>query len=937
MATQKKSSTSRKTSSAGKRKTTSSSSSRSKKPASGKGRSSSSANKPFRREAGAVICLLLAIFSAFGYFHMKALFIDFFCGLVKGLFGYGFWLVPPALLLGSYILAFHRGRPVTLRLTCALSLPGVFSCTVHGLLNPVLPWDATLLKTLWAGGEAMRSGGALSGTVAQAFVQVFSSIGATVVFVLAFLLLALGAFNRTIVDVADWIFNRPEYEPQEIPERPRRQAPAPAARVETKTARGRSADIDIPVEDGPLVGKEPARAANPILEKTKGSFFNRKSRVPAPDQLLRGAAEASTAQPEQTVTSEPEPVKTKPEPAADPIFTTPPPPVQPDPIFAPEAEVAESVKETSFAPEPVPVVPPAPAPMAMPEIVREPAVPKMTQQESQQAAQEVSAHIQQGLSQQTPPYQYPPLELLQEGKGELGGEALGELSANRQRLSDTIHSFGIDANIVNVVRGPSVTRYELELDQGVRLNKLTNLADDIALALGATGVRIAPIPDKISVVGIEVPNKVVSPVSIHSVIASQAFTGSKSKVSFAVGKDISGQAIVGDIGKLPHLLIAGTTGSGKSVCTNSLIISLLYKASPEEVRLIMVDPKMVELGIYNGIPHLLIPVVTDPKKAAGALQWAVTEMMKRYRTFSEVGVRKLEEYNALAAKTEGMEKMPSIVVVIDELADLMLVAAKEVEESICRVAQMGRAAGMHLVIATQRPSADVITGLMKANIPSRIAFAVASAMESRIILDTQGAEKLVGRGDMLFAPLGSGKPTRVQGCFISDGEVASVVDFVKKNSGAAQYDDQVMQEIEHHAAEKDKGAKGVGGSNPMENGDEEYDELINAAAEVVVETGQASVSMLQRRLKLGYARAARLVDQLEEKGIVGPFEGSKARQLLITKEQWQEMKYRQGIVSDAPGGASEPPAPAPAAPTPAQDAPPFDLDDGVDRAQEDTF
>ena len=385
------------------------------------------------------------------------------------------------------------------------------------------------------------------------------------------------------------------------------------------------------------------------------------------------------------------------------------------------------------------------------------------------------------------------------------------------------------------------------------------------------------------------------------------------------------------------MLIAGTTGSGKSVCTNSLIISLLYKASPEEVRLIMVDPKMVELGIYNGIPHLLIPVVTDPKKAAGALQWAVTEMMKRYRTFSEVGVRKLEEYNALAAKTEGMEKMPSIVIVIDELADLMLVAAKEVEESICRVAQMGRAAGMHLVIATQRPSADVITGLMKANIPSRIAFAVASAMESRIILDTQGAEKLVGRGDMLFAPLGSGKPTRVQGCFISDGEVASVVDFVKKNSGAAQYDDQVMQEIEHHAAEKDKGAKGVGGSNPMENGDEEYDELINAAAEVVVETGQASVSMLQRRLKLGYARAARLVDQLEEKGIVGPFEGSKARQLLITKEQWQEMKYRQGIVSDAPGGAPEPPAPAPAIPTPAQDAPPFDLDDGVDRAQEDTF
>ena len=936
MATQKKSGAGRKTSTAGKRKTTASSPSRSKKSTAGKGRSSAPAQKPFRREAGAVICLLLAIFSAFGYFHMKALFIDFFCTLVRGLFGYGFWLVPPALLLASYILAFHRGRPVAVRLTCALSLPGVFACTVHGLLNGVLPWDGALLQTLWNSGEAMSSGGALSGTVAQAFVQVFSSVGATVVFVLAFLLLALGAFNRTIVDVADWIFNRPEYEPQEIPERPRRQAPAPAQRVETKSARSRAADIDIPVEDGPLVGKEPqpAPAGIPFLEKRKGSFFNRKSRVPAPDQLLRGAAQAGPVQPEETAAPEPEPIQKKSEPAADPIFTTPPPPIQPDPIFAPEADVAESVKETPFTPEPASA--PPPAPMAMPEIVREPAVSKMTQQESQQAAQEVSAHIQQGLAQQTPPYQYPPLELLQEGKGDLGGEALGELSANRQRLSDTIHSFGIDANIVNVVRGPSVTRYELELDQGVRLNKLTNLADDIALALGATGVRIAPIPDKISVVGIEVPNKVVSPVSIRSVIGSNAFTGSKSKVSFAVGKDISGQAIVGDIGKLPHLLIAGTTGSGKSVCTNSLIVSLLYKASPEEVRLIMVDPKMVELGIYNGIPHLLIPVVTDPKKAAGALQWAVTEMMKRYRTFSEVGVRKLEEYNALAARTEGMEKMPSIVVVIDELADLMLVAAKEVEESICRVAQMGRAAGMHLVIATQRPSADVITGLMKANIPSRIAFAVASAMESRIILDTQGAEKLVGRGDMLFAPLGSGKPTRVQGCFISDGEVASVVDFVKKNSGTAQYDDQVMQEIEHHAAEKEKGSKGVGGSNPADHGDEEYDELINAAAEVVVETGQASVSMLQRRLKLGYARAARLVDQLEEEGIVGPFEGSKPRQLLITKEQWQEMKYRQGIVSDAPGSVPEPPPPAPA-PAPAQDPPPFDLDDGVDRAQEDTF
>ena len=450
-----------------------------------------------------------------------------------------------------------------------------------------------------------------------------------------------------------------------------------------------------------------------------------------------------------------------------------------------------------------------------------------------------------------------------------------------------------------------MTRYEVELDQGVRLNKLTNLADDIALALGATGVRIAPIPDKISMVGIEVPNKLVSPVYIHDVIDSSEFRDNPSKVSFAVGRDISNRNVVGNIAKLPHLLIAGTTGSGKSVCTNSLIISLLYKATPEEVRLIMVDPKMVELGIYNGIPHLLIPVVTDPKKAAGALQWAVVEMMKRYRAFSEIGVRDLASYNAHAAKTEGMEKMPQIVVVIDELADLMLVAAKEVEESICRVAQMGRAAGMHLIIATQRPSADVITGLMKANIPSRIAFAVASSLESRIILDTTGAEKLVGRGDMLYFPLGTGKPQRVQGCLISDEEVAAVVGFIKQNSGSAEDSGEIIHEIEQHAAEKEKGSKGVGGSAPDEGGDD-YDELLPAAVEVVLETGQASVSMLQRRLKLGYSRAARLVDQMEERGIVGPFEGSKPRQLLITRAQWQEMQM---------GGAPAPEADEPPFPT----------------------
>ena len=437
----------------------------------------------------------------------------------------------------------------------------------------------------------------------------------------------------------------------------------------------------------------------------------------------------------------------------------------------------------------------------------------------------------------------------------------------------------------------------------MKLSKITNLADDIALALGATGVRIAPIPEKISVVGIEVPNKQVTSVLIRDVLETRDFTENPSKVAFALGKDISGKCIIGNIAKLPHVLIAGTTGSGKSVCTNSLIVSLLYQSSPEDVRFIMVDPKMVELAPYNGIPHLLIPVVTDPKKAAGALQWAVFEMMKRYKLFSEHNVKDLAGYNALAKTTDELEHLPSVVVVIDELADLMLVAAKEVEESICRVAQMGRAAGVHLVIATQRPSSDVITGLMKANIPSRIAFAVASSLESRIILDNSGAEKLIGKGDMLYAPLGIGKPIRVQGCFISPEEIERVVDYVK-STGEADYSDEVMRKIEESVQEKDKGGKSAAPA-PQDEDSGEADELFPAAVDVVLELGQASVSMLQRRLKLGYSRAARLVDQMEEKGIVGPFEGSKPRALLITKEQWQEMK----MGSAARPAAEEPPFP----------------------------
>ena len=864
--------------------------------------------KPIRREVGAAVCFLLAIFAAFGYFNIHAIFIDFFCGIVKGAIGYGFWLVPPMLLVSSIILMFHRGRPVRLRVWCAMLFPVLVGALLHLMLaKGSYQWDGALIKTLWTQGQAMSSGGLVSGLIAMGFAAVFSKIGAGVVFVLGGAMMVMTVCNVTVVDIVDAIRNRPhpEYEEEELPEpRPRDRHPAPASAPAEKPAAGgrRRPAIDIPVDEVPAEAAAQEAPEQPREEEKprKERLFNRRPSVPTPDQVLTASAtEAEEERPFQA--PEPQPG---------------------EPVTGPAVRQPET-----FQPAPAASVTPAPAP-PMPEIEREPAVPKVKGKEAAQAAAEVAQEVEKSLSQPGGAYQYPPLSLLKEGDSIVGAEAIGELKANQARLSDTIRSFGIDANIVNVTRGPSVTRYELELDQGVRLNKLTNLSDDIALALGATGVRIAPIPDKISMVGIEVPNKLVSPVYINEVIGSREFRDNPSKVAFAVGKDIGGNCIVGNIAKLPHLLIAGTTGSGKSVCTNSLIISLLYKATPDEVRLIMVDPKMVELGIYNGIPHLLIPVVTDPKKAAGALQWAVVEMMKRYRAFSEVGVRDLASYNAHAARTEGMEKMPQIVVVIDELADLMLVAAKEVEESICRVAQMGRAAGMHLIIATQRPSADVITGLMKANIPSRIAFAVASSLESRIILDTTGAEKLVGKGDMLYFPLGTGKPKRVQGCLISDEEVAAVVDFIKKQSGSAEYDESIIHEIEKHAAEKDKQGKGGGGSAAAEEPGGDYDELLPAAIEVVVETGMASVSMLQRRLKLGYSRAARLVDQMEEKGVVGPFEGSKPRQVLITKEQWQEMQFRQGMVDTAPDAGPVPDELAfegDAIPQ-SREMPPFDMD-----------
>ncbi len=826
---------------------------------SGKKPSSSAAKKPnntepetnpVQRIIAAACFLFAAVLVVIGIFAHDGVVVGWLCSLLKGLFGYGFWICAPVFILAAFILGFNRDKPCTWRMTATLLLPLLAGALVNLLLSQVvvdnLSGVGELFATLYSGGKKMLCAGVLGTLIAFALEKAFSIYGAAIVLLLAFIFFALSALSITPKKLFEFF----RADPAEKPEKKTKAAaaiaePAPEQdeqqeAEQAKKARRRA--IDIPLDDEPAFTKKSAASEEPTVKeepapKKDGGLFGKKS------------------------------AKTKPAKASADV----------EPMTIEEVEALTGISAVKMTDE---------------GAVKTAAVSDPPKKAS---AAEVAAEteaIRNAIESATSDgeYEKPPIFLLKKGHA-VAANSDEELRTNRERLENTIKSFGVSARIVDTTRGPTVTRYDLELDQGVKLSRLTNLAGDIALALGVVSVRIAPIPDKISTVGIEVPNKIISTVYLRDIIDSPRFASSKSKLSFAIGKDIAGQAVVGNIAKLPHLLIAGTTGSGKSVCMNSLIISLLYKSDPDEVKLIMIDPKMVELGVYNGIPHLYIPVVTDPKKAAGALQWAVTEMLKRYRLFSELGVRSLEAYNEHLAEN-GQPKMPSIVIVIDELADLMLVASKDVEESICRVAQMGRAAGMHLVIATQRPSADVITGLMKANIPSRIAFAVSSALESRIILDNAGAEKLIGMGDMLYAPIGCGKPLRVQGAFVSDDERDSIVQFIKRQS-TAQYSEDVMAQIEKAA--EDKGANGKGrGDDDEPSGKPDYDELLPQAVDVIFDTKQASVSMLQRRLKLGYSRAARIVDQMEEMGIIGPFEGSKPRQILITRDQWLEMQTTQG-------------------------------------------
>lgn len=683
------------------------------------------------------------------------------------------------------------------------------------------------LTAAYKSGSHLKSGGFLGALVGQPLYLAFGKTGAAITAILlifVFLMIITGttlmSLFRTMARPVKSISEQAENAYQARLERESEEA---QSGKQLKVIKG--FNVDIPVDDIPEKRNIPKTSLDEKQRKVVSAYYG------------------------ETPESEPEkPAVPEPEEKADDI--------KPEIETALKAAKTEAEAEKRDIPPEKAAEPTKPAEFSVPEKDAEP---------------------------KTEGYSYPPLSLLNKSKATDTAALSAELDHTAEHLVETLKSFGVETRIVDISRGPTVTRYELQPCAGVKISKITNLADDIALNLATAGVRIeAPIPNK-AAVGIEVPNKASAVVGVRGILESPAFINAKSKLTVALGRDIGGNVVVTDIAKMPHGLIAGATGSGKSVCINSIIISLLYKATPDEVKLLMIDPKVVELGIYNGIPHLLVPVVTDPRKAAGALGWSVTEMERRYKMFADRGVRDLAGYNKFVENLGDPEvqKMPHIVIIIDELADLMMTAPNEVEDSINRIAAKARAAGMHLIIATQRPSVDVVTGVIKANIPTRIAFAVSSQIDSRTILDSAGAEKLLGRGDMLFSPVGSTKPNRIQGCFVSDEEVEAVVDYIKSDH-TVDYDDDVMVEIERQAAIEKKQKTGLPEDGP------EGDPMLDEAIKVVVENGMASTSLLQRKLKLGYARAARIVDEMEQRGVVGPYEGSKPRKVLISKEQLLE-------------------------------------------------
>lgn len=817
-----------------------------------------------------------------------------------------------------------------------------------------LPDSLTLTQRfteLYSSGKDLMGGGLISAVLGEVLLGIFGKTGASILIVVLMFTAVCFVFNKTIFDFLRLIKNlfvsaveaRDDYE--EIPERPRRKrtdngefkAPPGAKKLKNsqKTAdfdedipKG-DFNIDIKIPDGKKSKKEAAKEKTmeeaDIIARTIAANESTKAKAKAAsedikqkamsakddmtnasgelDDIIRKAALSGRSKKQEKETDE-----------VNKIYGS---------VMRPVSENSNNVKEDipfdeDEEEEIIPVSAPirqaaaakpaasennererSPKLMRMYSSAREKTVSKGSTLASTKISDEEALDMPEAMTAQdiqkeimseekiVYEYHFPPIELLKESHNKDNAEnAAAEMKNNAEILVNTLKSFGVTTRIVGIHRGPTVTRYELQPSAGVKISKITSLADDIALNLAAEGVRIeAPIPGK-AAVGIEVPNKVKDTVTMRDIIGSEEFKKAKSKLTFAVGKNIDGEVILGDISKLPHIIIAGTTGSGKSVCTNGIIMSLLYNATPDEVRLVLIDPKVVEFKIYDGIPHLLIPVVTDPRKAAGALAWAVQEMLKRYKLFADRNVRDINGYNERAETDDEMETLPRIVIIIDELADLMMAAAGEVEDSICRLAQMARAAGMHLIIATQRPTVDVVTGLIKANIPSRIALKVASSIDSRTILNESGAEKLLGQGDMLYSPQTIAKPVRVQNCFTSDREVSAVVDYIKNGAGDVSYDENIINEIESNIPAA-KGEKPADNGKTYEGTDED---LIDRAIECVVDNGQCSTTFIQRKLKLGYARAARIMDELEEMGVVGPPDGAKPRQVLMSRESFLQMK-----------------------------------------------
>ena len=792
--------------------------------------------------------------------------------VIRGIFGFSIVIVPIILLITAYYTEKREGMSLSRRLLFSAGLTvlvsSFFQIMFIGDIGKKGFFRAIGYLYTTAADDAFQSGGVISAVLAYPFLRIIGTPGAQIIIALLLFVAIMWMLDMSMQQLwyyicwpfrklrelwnkePDWADDIPDTDIPGEPELP--QAEEPEFLLPEQTGQKRA---KVHRKGSRPAEPVPEPAADDSLESAIPDFVEDNSPLsPDLDAMIRD----SYSQPQDNAPYTPAydmdidiPI---PEDEQDNGAIVSPEELMQDPpeLFTPDAETAPAETAAPAAPASEPV--------------------------SQPPAR---------------PYQIPSIDFLQNGVSRAGDPAVDqEMKEKAGILVETLKSFGVTVRITGIFRGPSVTRYEIQPAAGIKVSKITGLADDIALSLAAQGVRIeAPIPGK-PAIGIEVPNSHKDTVSLREILESDSFRSSRSKLAFAVGRDIAGNAVVGDIARLPHMIIAGATGSGKSVCTNSIIMSILYHATPEEVKLILIDPKIVEFTVYEGIPHLLIPVVTDPKKAAGALNWAVQEMQRRYNLFAENSVRDLGDYNAAAAQPgSGLEPMPQIVVIIDELADLMMTTSKEVEDSICRLAQKARAAGMHLIIATQRPTTDIITGLIKANIPSRIALSVMSQVDSRTILDTGGAEKLLGHGDMLYLPNGKIKPVRVQGCFTSTKEIEKVVDFIKSQT-QSEYSNEIMEQVEQSIpvtkAEAKELQKAAGEPEPGSDED-----VLERAIEVVVEAGQASTSSLQRRLKLGYARAARMMDELEQMGVIGPYEGAKPRKVLMTKEQLAERKMRR--------------------------------------------